>query len=82
MELSLTPELDEFVRQQAQEHGFPSGSEYVAQLICAERDRENHDWTWLHEQIRPGLEADESEFRSETAEQVIQRGMMRLGNHG
>jgi len=82
MEIALTPELDEFVREQARQHGFASGKEYVAQLISAELEKETHDWNWLHGQLRPGIDADESEFRTETAADVIRRGKARLSGHG
>ena len=82
MELTLTPELDAFVREQARQHGFASGPAYVAGLISAERERETRDWDWLHEHLRPGIEADESEFHCETAADVIRRGKARLSEHG
>ncbi|MFT4688637.1 MAG: antitoxin ParD1/3/4 [Limisphaerales bacterium] len=82
MELSLTPELDEFVREQVRQRGLASGPEYVSQLISAQRERETHDWDWLHKQLRPGIEADESQFHSETADDVIRRGKARLSAHG
>ena len=52
MRLSLTPELDAFAREQARQHGLDSASDYVARLISAQRDRETHDWDWLHTHLR------------------------------
>tara|TARA_R110002096_G_scaffold105923_1_gene233034 strand:- start:4779 stop:5084 length:306 start_codon:yes stop_codon:yes gene_type:complete len=80
MDLLLTPDLDEFVSEQARRHGFSTGSDFVVQLIANHKERESHGWDWLYEQLRPGIEADESQFHPETAEDVIRRGKARMSS--
>jgi putative addiction module CopG family antidote len=57
VELSLTPELDAFVRQLVDSGGYASESDVVeAALQLLEREREQIDWL--------AMQMDEAELRS------------------
>jgi antitoxin ParD1/3/4 len=69
----ITGKLRRFIEEQASPNGlYESASEYVRDLIC--RDYQRHEvrkWSWLMDQLRPGMEAEESEFVSWDPEEII-----------
>ena len=60
----ITGKLRQFIEEQASPDGlYESASEYVRDLIRRDYQRqEERKWSWLMDQLRPGMEADESEF--------------------
>jgi antitoxin ParD1/3/4 len=60
----ITGRLRRFIEEQASPIGlYESASEYVRDLIRRDyQQQEERKWSWLMDQLRPGLEADESEF--------------------
>jgi antitoxin ParD1/3/4 len=56
--------LRRFIEEQAIPNGlYESAGEYVRDLIRRDYQRqEERKWSWLMDQLRPGMEADESEF--------------------
>ena len=49
-----------------------SASEYVRDLIRRDYQRlEERKWSWFMDQLRPGMEADESEFVPFDPEEII-----------
>ena len=69
----ITGKLRNFITQQTSPNGlYESASEYVRDLIRRDYERqEERKWRWLMDQIRPGMEADESEFVPLDAEEII-----------
>ena len=69
----VTGKLKRFIMEQTSQSGlYESASEYVRDLI--RRDYHLHEarkWRWLMDQIRPGAEADETEFVPLDAEEII-----------
>jgi antitoxin ParD1/3/4 len=69
----ITGKLRQFIEEQASPNGlYESASEYVRDLI--RRDYQHHQerkWRWLMDQLRLGMEADESEFASLDPEEII-----------
>ena len=69
----ITGKLRRFIEEQASPIGlYESTSEYVRDLI--RRDYQRHEerkWGWLMDQLRPGMEADESEFVPLDPEEII-----------
>ena len=65
--------LGRLIEEQASPNGlYESASEYVRDLI--RRDYQRHEerkWSWLMDQLRPGMEADESEFVPLDPEEII-----------
>ena len=65
------------LRRFNEEHTSPRGllesaSEYVRDLIRWDYQRqEERKWSWLMDQLRPGIEADESEFVPLDPEEII-----------
>ena len=69
----ITGKLRRFVEEQASPSGlYESASEYVRDLIRRDYQRqEKRKWSWLMDQLRPGMEADESEFVPFDPEEII-----------
>ena len=60
----VTGKLRRFIEGQTSSSGlYESASEYVRDQIRRDHQRqEERKWIWLMDQLRPGMEADESEF--------------------
>ena len=69
----ITGKLLRFIEEQASPDGlYESASEYVRDLIRRDYQREEErKWSWLLDQLRPGMEADESEFVPLDPEEII-----------
>jgi len=69
----ITGKLRRFIEEQASPNGlYESASEYVRDLIRRDYQRqEERKWSWLMDQLRPGMNADESEFVPLDAEEII-----------
>jgi antitoxin ParD1/3/4 len=69
----VTGKLRKFIMEQTGPSGlYESASEYVRDLIRRDyKLQEERKWRWLVDQIRPGMEADESEFVPLNAEEII-----------
>ena len=69
----ITGKLLRFIEEQASPDGlYESASEYVRDLIRRDYQRqEERKWSWLLDQLRPGMEADESEFVPLDPEEII-----------
>lgn len=69
----ITGKLRRFIEEQAGPNGlYESASEYVRDLIRQDYQRqEKRKWSWLVDQLRPGMEADESEFVPLDPEAII-----------
>ncbi len=65
--------LGRLIEEQASPSGlYESASEYVRDLIRRDYQRqEERKWSWLMDQLRPGMEADESEFVPLDPEEII-----------
>jgi antitoxin ParD1/3/4 len=69
----ITGKLKRFIEEQASPNGlYESASEYVRDLIRRDYQRqEDRKWSWLMDQLQPGMEADESEFVALDPEEII-----------
>ena len=69
----ITGKLRRFIQEQASPNGlYESASEYVRDLIRRDYQRqEERKWIWLMDQLRPGMEANESEFVPLDPEEII-----------
>ncbi len=69
----ITGKLRRFIEEQAGINGlYESASEYVRDLIRRDYQRqEEQKWSWLVDQLRPGMQADESEFGPLDPEEII-----------
>lgn len=69
----VTGKLRKFIMEQTGPDGlYESASEYVRDLIRRDYHlREERKWRWLMDQLRPGMDADESEFVDFDAEEII-----------
>ena len=79
----VTGKLRRFILEQTSQTGlYESASEYVRDLIRRDYKRqEERKWCWLMDQIRPGLEADESEFVQLDAEEIIKAAKKEKGGN-
>lgn len=67
-------ELRTHLQQQIGERGlYENASEYVRALIRHDLKTSSQSWSWLREQLEPGLRADESEFVAVSVQDVISR---------
>lgn len=62
--IRIPGKLREFVNEQAGPGGlYESADEYIRDLIRRDyHHRESRKWSWLLDQIRPGMNAAENEF--------------------
>ena len=69
----ITGKLRRFIEEQAGPNGlYESASEYVRDLIRRDYQlQEERKWSWLIDQLRPGMEADQSEFAVFDPEEII-----------
>ena len=69
----ITGKLRRFIEEQTSPNGlYESASEYVRDLIRRDYQlQEERKWSWLMDQLRPGMEADESEFVSLDPKEII-----------
>ncbi|MBD3266960.1 type II toxin-antitoxin system ParD family antitoxin [bacterium] len=74
LNVRISGKLREFVEEQTGPDGlYESASEYVRDLVRQDyKRREEKKWNWLQGQLQPALHADESEFASLNAEDIIQ----------
>ena len=70
----ITGKLRRFIEEQAGPSGlYESASEYVRDLIRRDYQRqEERKWSWLMDQLQPGMEADENEFGPMDPEEIIE----------
>ena len=70
----ISGKLRRFIEEQAGPEGlYESASEYVRDLIRKDyQQQEERKWRWLMDQLRPGMEADESEFVTFDQKEVIE----------
>lgn len=75
----LTGPLKKYVQKQVSPAGlYESASEYVRTLIRQDYEKsEEKKWDRLIGELRPGLEADLSEFEEVSAQDVISRNRTR-----
>jgi len=69
----ITGKLRRFIEEQAGPIGlYESASEYVRDLIRRDYQRQDErKWSWLMDQLRPGMEADVSEFVPLDPEEIL-----------
>ena len=79
----ITGKLRRFIEDQVGPDGlYESASEYVRDLIRRDYQRqEERKWSWLVSQLRPGMEADESEFAPLDPKEIIKAAKKeKIGN--
>ena len=78
----ITGKLRRFIEEQTSPNGlYESASEYVGDLIRRDYQRlEERKGGWFMDQLRPGMEADESEFVPFDPEEIIRAA--KNGNAG
>ena len=72
--IRISGRLRQFINEQAGPDGlYESASEYVRDLIRRDYERrESRKWSWLVDQLRPGMNAGESEFVVFDPEEIIE----------
>ena len=66
--------LQTHIQQQIGEQGlYENASEYIRALIRNDLKNRAEAWEWLEKELGPGLRADDSEFSTVSAEDVIRR---------
>ena len=70
----ISQKLRQFINEQAGPDGlYESASEYIRDLIRRDYQRqESRKWSWLLDQLRSGMNADESEFVAFDPEEIIE----------
>jgi len=66
-------ELESFVEQRVSGSGlYESAGEYIRDLVRRDYEQEERRrWSWLENELMPGMKADESEFVAMNAESII-----------
>lgn len=74
----VTGPLQDHVQQQIGQDGlYENASEYIRALIRRDLQSRTEAWEWLQKKLEPGLRADERDFASVSAEDVIRRNTSR-----
>ena len=79
----ITGKLRRFIEEQTSANGlYESASEYVRDLIRRDYQlQEERKWSWFIDQLRPGMEADESEFVPFDSKEIIKAAKKeKIGN--
>lgn len=72
--LRVTGELAEHIERQIGDGGLHENtSEYIRDLIRHDIEEQKDGWRWLRDHLDAGMRADPSEFKSVTADELIQR---------
>ena len=72
-------ELQRFIQLRTSEEGlYGSASEYIRDLVRRDYEREEQrKWALLRHELKPGIEAPESEFVPLNAEEIIAKAKAR-----
>ncbi len=72
-------ELQRFIQNRISTSGlYSSASEYIRDLVRRDYEREElRKWQWLRQELKDGLEADESEFVALDADSIINEAKKR-----
>lgn len=74
--VKVSGRLQEHIRQQIGEDGlYENASEYIRSLIRSDLKSRDEAWAWLRDELAPGMRADDDEFASVTADDVIARNL-------
>ncbi|NRA88905.1 MAG: transcriptional regulator [Rhizobiales bacterium] len=67
-------ELQAHLQQQIGDNGlYDNASEYIRALIRRDLKTSAESWSWLKTHLEPALRADENEYRTVSAQDVIDR---------
>lgn len=82
--INFPGELESFVQQRVGGSGlYDSASEYIRDLVRRDFEQEEQRrWTWLENELMPGMKAAESEFVPLDAASVIAEAKARKQAHG
>lgn len=82
--INFLGELESFVQQRVGNSGlYDSANEYIRDLVRRDYEQEEQiRWTWLAEELTPGMKAAESEFVPLDAASVIAEAKARKQAHG
>lgn len=81
--INFPGELESFVQQRVGGSGlYDSASEYIRDLVRRDYEQgEQRRWTWLADELAPGIKAAESEFVPLDAASVITEAKARKQAH-
>lgn len=73
LNVSVPEKLRKFIEKQTGPDGlYDTAEEYIRNLVRKDYERQEvKKWHWLHEQIGPGMNADESEFIPFDPDEII-----------
>jgi antitoxin ParD1/3/4 len=78
LHVRVTGVLQTHVQQQIGEDGlYENASEYIRDLIRRDLQTQNEAWDWLKRSLEPAIRADENEFLTVSADDVIRRNRSR-----
>ena len=82
--INFPGELESFVQQRVGNSGlYDSANEYIRDLVRRDYEQEEQRrWTWLTDELTPGMMAAESEFVPLDAASVIAEAKARKQAHG
>jgi antitoxin ParD1/3/4 len=77
--IRITGKLKDFIAKQIGLNGlYESASEYIRDLIRRDYElHEDHKWTWLYNQLKDGMTADDSEFDDFDPEDIVRQAKKR-----
>ena len=76
-------ELQRFIQDRIGASGlYGSASEYIRDLVRRDYEREEQrKWSWLRQELKAGVAADEAEFVALDADSIIAEAKARRKNH-
>ena len=77
-------ELQRFIQSKAEKSGlYGSASEYIRDLVRRDYElEEQRKWAWLHQELKPGVDADEREFVALDADALLKEARARKARDG
>jgi antitoxin ParD1/3/4 len=77
-------QLGHFVEQRVRQSGlYDSASEYIRDLVRRDFEHEEQRrWSWLEQELAPGMKAAESDFVALDAASIIGEAKARKSAHG
>lgn len=76
--VTIDGKLKTHMLRQVQAAGrFKTASDYIRDLIQRDLDSHQEIRDWYEQHLKPGIEADQSEYISVNADDVIRRNMLR-----
>lgn len=78
LNVSIPSQLRDWVKHQVEGGEYSSASDYLRDLIRADKRNKEEHWDWLAKQLQPLVDTPNEKFVHTSAEEVKQRARQKL----